>query len=149
MGDPRIKFLLTEHVFTTLFPCSTETREVLGNPSPTAEKFPETGEVFRGRSSREILRTEGIEGIDFPSFGGVQACRSDILSSSIFLQPVVHCTTGVDQEILPGGQGRIDNAKVNPILLMMRECEIVVWGIPFPKLFTEPVFALKRNSTVR
>jgi len=38
----------------------------------------------------------------------------DILSSSIFLQ-------GVDQEILPCGQGRIDSAKINPSLLMMRE----------------------------
>ena len=25
-----------------LYPCSTKTREVLGNPSPTAERFPET-----------------------------------------------------------------------------------------------------------
>ena len=40
--------------------------------------------------------------------------RTDILSSSIFLQ-------GVDQEILPCGQGRIDSAKINPSLLMMRE----------------------------
>ena len=38
--------------------------------------------------------------------------RTDILSSSIFLQ-------GVDQEILPCGQGRIDSAKINPSLLMI------------------------------
>ena len=38
----------------------------------------------------------------------------DILSSSIFLQ-------GVDQKILPCGQGRIDSVKINPSL-MMREC---------------------------
>ena len=109
----------------------------------------EIGEVFRGRSSREILRTEGIDFQIPPEFLVEYRPAGRTFSSSIFLQPVVHCTTGVDQEILPGGQGRIDNAKVNPILLMMRECEIVVWGIPFPKLFTEPVFALKRNSTVR
>ena len=33
----------------------------------------------------------------------------------IFLQ-------GVDQEILPCGQGRIDSVKINPSLLMMRDC---------------------------
>ena len=42
-----------------LYPCSTKTREVLGNPSPTPERFPET----RGRSPREISRVEGnLEG---------------------------------------------------------------------------------------
>ena len=40
---------------------------------------------------------------------------TDILSSLMFLQ-------GVDQEILPYGQGRIDSVKINPSLLMMREC---------------------------
>ena len=42
---------------------------------------------------------------------------TDILSSSIFLQ-------GVDQKILPCGQGRIDCIKINPSLLMMRECQM-------------------------
>ena len=43
--------------------------------------------------------------------------RTDILSSSIFLQ-------GVDQEILPCRQGRIGSVKINPSLLMMREWQI-------------------------
>ena len=43
---------------------------------------------------------------------------TDNLSASIFLQ-------GVDQKILPCGQGRIDSAKINPSLLMMRECIIL------------------------
>ena len=30
---------------TTLYPCSTKTREVLGNPSPTPKRFPETREI--------------------------------------------------------------------------------------------------------
>ena len=42
---------------------------------------------------------------------------TDILSLSIFLQ-------GVDQKILPCGQGRIDSVKINPTLLMMRECNV-------------------------
>ena len=42
---------------------------------------------------------------------------TDILSSSNFL-------LGVDQQILPCGQGRIDSVKINPSLLMMRECLI-------------------------
>ena len=33
-----------------LYPCSTKTREVLGNPSPTPERFPETREISRGKS---------------------------------------------------------------------------------------------------
>ena len=40
---------------------------------------------------------------------------TDNLSASIFLQ-------GVDQKILPCGQGRIDSVKINPSLLMMRDC---------------------------
>ena len=42
---------------------------------------------------------------------------TDNLSASIFLQ-------GVDQKILPCGQGRIDSVKINPSLLMMTDCEI-------------------------
>ena len=42
-----------------MYPCSTKTREVLGNPSPTPKRFPETREISRGRSPREILRVEG------------------------------------------------------------------------------------------
>ena len=46
-----------------LYPCSTKTREVLGNPSPTSKRFPETREISRGRSPREISRVEGnLEG---------------------------------------------------------------------------------------
>ena len=32
-----------------LYPCSTKTREVLRNPSPTPKRFPETREISRGR----------------------------------------------------------------------------------------------------
>ena len=46
---------------------------------------------------------------------------TDNLSASIFLQ-------GVDQEILPCGQGRIDSVKINPSLLMMRDCMIHTLG---------------------
>ena len=52
--------------------------------------------------------------------------RTDILSSSIFLQ-------GVDQEILPFGQGRIDSAKINPSLLMMREWQMLSFLNTFPR----------------
>ena len=45
---------------------------------------------------------------------------TDNLSASIFLQ-------GVDQEILPCGQGRIDSVKINPSLLMMRDCSMLVF----------------------
>ena len=42
-----------------LYPCSTKTKEDLGNPSPMPERFPET---------QEILRVEG----NLSSFGGAQ-----------------------------------------------------------------------------
>ena len=48
-----------------MYPCSTKTREVLGNPSPTPKRFPETREISRGRSPREISRVEGNPR-DFP-----------------------------------------------------------------------------------
>ena len=42
-----------------MYPCSTKTREVLGNPSPTPKRFPETREISRGRSQRVILVEHG------------------------------------------------------------------------------------------
>ena len=35
---------------SALYPCSTKMGEVLGNPSATPEKFPETREISRGKS---------------------------------------------------------------------------------------------------
>ena len=47
----------------TVYSCYTKTREVLVNLSLTAERFPETQEISRGQSPREILRVEGnLEG---------------------------------------------------------------------------------------
>ena len=40
----------------------------------------------------------------------------------IFLQ-------GVDQEILPCGQGRIESVKINPFLPVMKECLVQVWSV--------------------
>ena len=75
---------------------------ILGNPSPTPERFPKT----RGRSPREILRPQGM---CVPIPPECWWCMD--IHSSIFLQ-------GVDQEILTCGQGRIDGIKINPSLLM-------------------------------
>ena len=36
--------------FIALYPCSNKTREILGNPSPTPKRFPETLEISRGKS---------------------------------------------------------------------------------------------------
>ena len=47
---------------------------------------------------------------------------TDNLSASIFLQ-------GVNQKILPGGQGRIDSVKINPSLLMMTDWMINQVGV--------------------
>ena len=34
---------------------------------------------------------------------------------------IIKTTSGMDQEIHPSGQGRIDSVKINPFLLMMGE----------------------------
>ena len=56
---------------------------------------------------------------------------TDNLSASIFLQ-------GVDQKILPCGQGRIDSVKINPSLLMMTDWFIGTNRIIdfWPKMYT-------------
>ena len=68
----------------------------------------------KSRGSREIWRAEGMDFPIPPEFWW----STDNLSASIFLQ-------GVDQEILPCGQGRIDSVIINPSLLMMRDCHIL------------------------
>ena len=40
-------------------PCSTKTREVLGNPSPLPSRFPSTLEISLGLRPREISRVSG------------------------------------------------------------------------------------------
>ena len=40
---------------------------------------------------------------------------------------IINPFIAIDQEIHPYGQGRIDSVKINPFLLMMRECEILTW----------------------
>ena len=44
--------------------------------------------------------------------------NTDNLSASIFRQ-------GVDQKILPCGQGRIDSVKIDPSLRMMTDCRML------------------------
>ena len=102
-----------------MYPCSTKTREVLGNPSPPPnfprpKRFPEGEARGKSRGSREIWRAEGMEFPIPPEFWW----RTDNLSASIFLQ-------GVDQKILPCGQGRINSVKINPSLVMMREWQML------------------------
>ena len=82
-----------------LYPWSSKTREVLAQYYwEIHPRHPR--DSLRPRKLREILR---LEGMDF-SIHYEFWWRTDILSSSIFLH-------GVDQEILPCGQGRIDSVK--------------------------------------
>ena len=39
---------------------------------------------------------------------------------------IINSSTGMDQEIHPCGQGRIDSVKINPSLLRMRECPMLL-----------------------
>ena len=77
---------------------------------PRPERFPEGEARGKSRGSREIWRAEGMDFPIPPEFWW----STDNLSASIFLQ-------GVDQKILPCGQGRIDSVKINPSLLMMTD----------------------------
>ena len=81
---------------------------------PRPERFPEGEARGKSRGSREIWRAEGMDFPIPPEFWW----STDNLSASIFLQ-------GVDQKILPCGQGRIDSVKINPSLLMMRDWSIL------------------------
>ena len=78
---------------------------------PRPERFPEGEAQGKSQGSREIWRAEGMDFPIPPEFWW----STDNLSASIFLQ-------GVDQKILPCGQGRIDSVKINPSLLMMTDC---------------------------
>ena len=80
----------------------------LGNPSPTTKRFPEAQVTSPG--SREISRAEGMDFPIPPEFWW---------STDILL--IINSSTGMDQEIHPSGQGRIDSVKINPSLLRMRE----------------------------
>ena len=68
------------------------------------KSVPETQEISQGQSPREIARAERM---DFPIPPKLW-WSMDIFSSSIFLQ----------------WARRMDNAKINPSLLMMRDCQI-------------------------
>ena len=67
---------------------------------PRPKRFPEGEARGKSRGSREIWRAEGMDFPIPPEFWW----STDNLSASIFLQ-------GVDQKILPCGQGRIDSVK--------------------------------------
>ena len=83
------------------------------NPSQTPKKFPKTREKSQERwgwISQYIPPLGSVRIQYLPRFGGVQ-----IFSSSY------HQSLGMDKEIHPCGQRRIDSLKINPSLLRMRE----------------------------
>ena len=86
-------------LMSTLYPYSL----LHPNKGGIRKSIPDTGEISRGKSwgLREISRTE-------------------ILSSLIFPQKV-------DQQLFSCGNRSIDSVKINPSLLMMRECFCPPW----------------------
>ena len=79
----------------------------------------------KSRGSREILRAEGM---DFPIHPSSLQCTYTISpkfwwSTDILL--IINPSTGMDQEVHPSRQGRIDSVKINLSLLRMRECKIL------------------------
>ena len=95
-------------------------REVLGNPSPSPrdfprpERFPEGEARGKSRGSRKISRAEGMDFPIPPEFWW---------STDILL--IINPSTGMDQEIHPCGQGRIDSVKINPSLLSAEDERMV------------------------
>ena len=86
------------------------------NSGGIGKSIPNAQEISRGRSPREISRVEGnLEG------GG-----DGFSNTSRVLVEYGHSPHGMDQEIHPCGQGRIDSVKINPSLLRMRECAVQV-----------------------
>ena len=76
---------------------------------PRPERFPEGEARGKSRGSREISRAEGMDFPIPPEFWW---------STDILL--IINSSTGMDQEIHPCGQGRIDSVKIHPSRLMMR-----------------------------
>ena len=74
------------------------------NEGGIGRSIPDGQKISRDpRGSREIWRAEGMDFPIPPEFWW----STDNLSASI-------CRQGVDQKILPCGQGRIDSVKINP-----------------------------------
>ena len=78
---------------------------------PRPERCPEGEAQGKSRGLREISRAEGMDFTIPPEFWW---------STDILL--IINPSTGMDQEIHPSRQGRIDSVKINPSLLRMREC---------------------------
>ena len=84
-----------------------DAREISRDPRDFPRAKPEGNLEGRGKSRGR----RGWISQYFPSFGGVRTFSSSSILS-----------LGMDQEIHPCGQGRIDSVKINLSLLMMREC---------------------------
>ena len=68
-------------IFAIMYPCSTKTREVLGNPSPPPnfprpKRFPEGEARGKSRGSREILRDFPRPWVLHPETRGISRGRS-------------------------------------------------------------------------
>ena len=85
----------------------------IGKSIPDARKISQDPRDFPRAKPEGNLSGLGV-GDGFPNTSLVLVEHGYNLSASIFLQ-------GVDQKILPCGQGRIDSVKINPSLLMMTD----------------------------
>ena len=86
-----------------------DAREISRDPRDFPRAKPEGNLEGRGKSRGR----RGWISQYLPSFGGVRTFSSSSILS-----------LGMDQEIHPSRQGRIDSVKINPSLPMMRECTI-------------------------
>ena len=93
----------------------------IGKSIPDARKISRDPRP-ESRGSREIWRAEGMDLPIPPEFWW----STDNLSASIFIQ-------GVNQKILPCGQGRIDGVKINPSLLVPQIDKWEVADLDYPQ----------------
>ena len=101
-----------------------DVKEISWDPRDFPRAKPEGNLEGRGKSRGRM----GWISQFLPSFGGVRTFSSSSILS-----------LGMDQEIHPSRQGRIDSVKINPSLLMMREW-VVHAGLTVVILFWWPWF---------
>ena len=78
----------------------------------TSSRFPSTLDISRVSGSQVSGNLLDV-GDGFPILSRVLVEYGHLL--------IINPSTGMDQKILPCGQGRIDSVKINPSLLRMRE----------------------------
>ena len=94
-----------------LYTYTAERRDVLGCTSPTTKRFPEAGEMSRGRSPRDISRAEGNLEV-----GGDVQTKTSRFEAVYGHSLIINLSLGMYQEIRSSRVSSIDSVKINTSL---------------------------------